>query len=716
VSLQDDTSATEEPAPSAFNQAALIGLEIEAVERDIRRMTHLLADLRRTQRAWLTGGRAEHHVVRVLVGMDDVGWHVLADRRWPGTRTANIDVLVVGPGGVFVVDVKSWSREVRVERDRLWRGDVDASDEVEKLLAQTEAIENVVVDTGLPPTEVVPLLVLAGRQNLRARLDRVLMLGEHDLVPDLVRRGVRLSSDLVDQLVAVLDRECPPMPPSAVRSARQVRPHTELDTPLLETRQLWQAIEAAAALEPIESWMTWLHPLQARHVSSTHHGPARIRGGAGTGKTVLALHRARYLAARGNRVLFTSFLKTLAPINRELFARLAPDERERVEFATIHAVAFRWLREHGVDPRIDESAADTCFSRAWGAVRRDSMLTHLTASPDYWQEEIRTVIKGRGLASLDEYARLARVGRRTPLLPAHRAAVWALYERYQELLRERGVGDLDDLLLAARDLARRTASTRADSGFDAVIVDEVQDLTCSGLQFLHALVGDRTDGLMLVGDGQQSVYPGGFTLAEAGVSVVGRSTVLNRNYRNGELILRYALAVVADDEFDDLESDPAMGLRNIEVGRPGGEVLEVVGDQELAMTAHMEELHCDRDVRYGDMAVLVPRNKIAKHWQRALVRHNVPAILLEDYSGVPCDAVKVGTFHRAKGLEFARVFIPDRDRFPEPQRPGEPDAVYRERAERDRRLLFVALTRARDGLCLGTEPQGARSLEPRSEA
>jgi superfamily I DNA/RNA helicase len=180
------------------------------------------------------------------------------------------------------------------------------------------------------------------------------------------------------------------------------------------------------------------------------------------------------------------------------------------------------------------------------------------------------------------------------------------------------------MLLLARDLARQAAATGADTGFDAVIVDEVQDLTCAGVQFLHALVGDRT-------------------------------------------ILRYALAVVADDQFDDLESDPAMGLRNIEAGRPGGDVLEIVGDrdsQEQAMTAHLEDLHRDGDVRYGDMAVLVPTNRAAERWQRALVRHRVPAILLKDYAGVPCDAVKVGTFHRAKGLEFAWVFIPARDRLP----------------------------------------------------
>jgi hypothetical protein len=87
--------------------------------RVIRPLTQGLSELRRTERAWRVGGRAEHGVVRVLVGMDDVGWHALADRHWPGTRSADIDVIVAGPGGVFVVDVKSWSREVRVERDRL---------------------------------------------------------------------------------------------------------------------------------------------------------------------------------------------------------------------------------------------------------------------------------------------------------------------------------------------------------------------------------------------------------------------------------------------------------------------------------------------------------------------------------------------------------------------------------------------------------------------
>ena|SRR5438552_1594539 len=105
--------------------------------------------------------------------------------------------------------------------------------------------------------------------------------------------------------------------------------------------------------------------------------------------------------------------------------------------------------------------------------------------------------------------------------------------------------------------------------YTAIVVDEVQDLTCVGLMLLNAPVGDAPDGLFLVGDGHQSVYPGGFTLAEAGVSLHGRGAVLERNYRNAREVLTAALAIVSSDVFDDLESDPLPGSRQVEIDRAG---------------------------------------------------------------------------------------------------------------------------------------------------
>ncbi|HEY2518998.1 MAG TPA: UvrD-helicase domain-containing protein, partial [Streptosporangiaceae bacterium] len=639
----------------------------------------MLGELRRRQRRWETGGRGEQAVIRVLVGMD-AAWHVLADRRWPGTRRANIDVILVGPGGVFVIDVKAWRAEARVEHGRLWRGDADAQDAVVKLLDQTSAVEEVLARAGLVPTEVMPLLVLAGRRGIRAQVDRVLVLGEKDLIRELVRWGVRLPPGLIERLIETLDRECPPMPigdggplggPAAVSDQKPELPSWDV---LVSLEELQQALREADQREPIEAWMTWLHPEQAQQVRREFSGPARIRGGAGTGKTVLALHRANYLASQGRRVLFTSFIRTLPRVHQALFARLAPARHDEVTFRSVHALAGDWLPAAPERPKVDERAARSCFDEAWASAGPRSAGSWFGQAKSYWHDEIRTVIKGRDLTSFDEYARLARVGRRAALSPAARADVWQLHEDYSERLATRGILDWADSLRIARDQAREQAADGGDTGFDAVIVDEVQDLTCVGLQFLHALVGDRPDGLLMVGDGQQSVYPGGFTLAEAGISVIGRSTVLTRNYRNGERILRHALTVVAGDQFDDLDTDRAGGRRDLETTRPGGTVVEF-GDgaagRGSAMCSHIRELH-DRDGgRYGDMAVLAPDNTVAGRWREVLRGAGIPVISLEKYAGHPRDQVKVGTFHRAKGLEFAHVFIPDRDRYPRARSPRE---------------------------------------------
>ena len=695
--------------PSALGQAVLLGLEIEGVERQVQHLTDLLKQLRRNERAWRAGAEGERDVVRVLVGMDDAGWHVLPDRRWPGTRRANIDVLVVGPGGVFVIDVKNW-REARIEQGRLWRGDADADDEVRKLLDQTTAVEQVLVDAGLPPTEVVPLLVLAGRRNTTAQLDRVRILGEQDLTRDLVRRGARIAPTLVEGLLDCLDRGCPPMQTTTPTPARPPSPRTPpapQPEAFLSREELLRELVDAAAREPIESWMTWLHPAQARLIGRRSSGPARIRGPAGTGKTVVALHRARYLAARGDRVLFTSLVRTLAPINRALLTRMAPEHVRRVRFSTVHGLAAGCLREHGLDGKHRQTAADTCFALAWAQVGRSASLGQFGVATEYWHDEVSTVIKGRGLTSFDEYAQLARVGRSIPLQSTHREAVWDLYEHYERLRKNRGVLDREDVLLMARDLVRE----KPDTGFDAVIVDEVQDLTCVGLQLLHAFVGDKPDGLLIVGDGQQSIYPGGFTLSEAGVSVVGRSTVLSRNYRNREEILRYAQEVIVGDDFNDLDSASERGHHEVVIERPGGDIHEAsVADataQESALCTHLVRLRDEQHARVGDMAVLVPTNAEAGRWLRVLLARKIPAISLTDYDGTTSDAVKVGTYHRAKGLDFAHVCLPDRNQFPRPRRAAELTEAYLERTALERRQLYVALTRARDSLWMGIRDPAA---------
>ncbi|MDQ1289604.1 MAG: hypothetical protein QG622_3170 [Actinomycetota bacterium] len=683
---------------SALSIAVQINLTRNSILHTVSYWARVLQWMSEDESRWRAGAAGEQHVAQVLADMVETGWTILADRRWPGTRRANIDLLLAGPGGVFVIDAKRWS-DVRISGGVLWHGGAREDEALEKIAAQAAAVQTLLAEEGLAPAEVMALLVLDRLDVPVTRIGTVHVLGERELVRLLTRRARRLTGEQVAQIGDALDRGCPPMPapPAPASPAPAIQPA------LFEVEEIVQILEDAVAAAPIETWMTWLHPTQAKLAKRSWAGPARIRGAAGTGKTVVALHRARHLAAHGRRVLFTSYVGTLPPVFRSLFARLAPDLADDVSFASVHQVAVRLLRSTGADVTVDYAALDDCFARAWSAVRRRSPLADLGVPPNYWRDEIAHVIKGRGITDPADYASLRRVGRRTALQPGHRAAVWELFEQYERRRIDRDLTDWDDVLLAALALLDSQA---LPSPWDAVIVDEVQDLTCTGLRLLHRLGGDAPDGLLMVGDGRQALFPGGFTLAEAGVSVIGRSTVLDRNYRNGATILRYALAAAGTDHLDDLDDDPDQptAVHAVHAARAGGTVVrEEAPDavsQHRALVRHLEDLRA-RGARFGDVALLVTSNAAARHWRRELTDAGIPAMLLAEYDGTQQDAVKVGTFERSKALEFTHVLIPDSDTFPGPPHPHESEDAYAERRDQERKRLHVGHTRARDGLWLG---------------
>lgn len=714
---------------SALSEADARQEAIDLVLDELDRMQTLLAALKADQAHWRTGAEGEAQVVEVLLDIGQAGWFVLADRRWPGTSRANLDVIVVGPSGVFVIDVKNW-RDVRVESGSLWHGQSPRDVELDKLRDQCDAVEDVLSVAGFPPSQVLPVLVLAGRAQAPILLSGVTIMGERNLHQELLRRGHLLSEEQVRSLVAALDRGCPPSqgrqrrdslvnprraptdpvpaaPDRASRTTRKIDPDAST-APLLDTDDLIEAMIASACAGPIESWMTWLHPDQSALVKRSWNGPARIRGAVGTGKTVVALHRVKYLARQTQgRILVTSFVRTVPAVQRALFQRLAPDLADRVEFTHLHSWSLRLLRARGHEVAVDRDRARSLFSLAWLHSGRSSVIGSMAVDIGYWYEEIGAVIKSRGLTDAEQYFALERIGRRTTLRRQQREAVWGLFEEYERLKAQRGILDWHDVLLRARDEARAIPVT----DYGAVVVDEVQDLTVVGLQLLHSLVGDRRNGLLLVGDGQQAVYPGSYTTAEAGISLSGRAAVLRQNYRNGGDILSRALQIVADDEFADLESSPESGAREVDVARPGGLVTEVSATDETSqtqalVTAIMDAT--DAGVRPGDIAVLCATNGRVTVWQGRLRHAGVPAMALTDYDGLPVNSVKVGTYQRAKGLEFAHVLIPDLHLASPAQAMHEPEDAYRERRELEARQLFVAMTRARDRLWLcRVEPDGS---------
>ncbi|MEU8583964.1 nuclease-related domain-containing DEAD/DEAH box helicase [Streptomyces abikoensis] len=692
---------------AAGGSASTRAQEARRHERELREQ---LRAAQREARRWEAASEGERKVAAQLLMLTERGWRLLVDRRWPGTRSANVDMLLIGPGGVFVIDVKNWRAAPETADGHLAAARQRRDGEVGKLLAVTRLAEAAVAELGMSPVAVRPVMVFAGR-SFSGELGRVRLLGEREVGPALLAERTRLAPARVGEVAGHLARVFPAYEGSSVPAGRSgaspaahapQEPTEALFTDaLFDVESLRDAAVEAARRGPIEQWMTFLHPDQVALVRRNWSGPARVSGPAGTGKTAVALHRAALLAQRTTgRVLYVTFASNLPRVQATFLRTMSPAVADRVEFRSLHSWSLKFLEERGIPHRLHGEGALTAFNRAWIHRGRDSVLGTLDPSPHYWHEEVDCVIKGRGITRFEEYATLRRHRRRTHLRRPHREAVWALYEEYERVRAERGVHDFNDILGLALAEARARPGR---SPYAAVIADEVQDLTLVGVRLLHALVGDAPNGLLLVGDGQQAVYPGGFRLSDAGIDVRGdRGQVLRVNYRNAKEILDTALAVVAEDAFDDIDGTRLAGLRDVDLTYRGGQVTRAV----LRTPAELDEallaaLRGRGEAGWPDSAVLCPTRRETEHYQRLLARAGIPQCSLERYDGRPVPGVKIGGYRRAKGLEFKHVYLPGHTTAGSPE-PLEEDGIALEREELGRARLFVAMTRARDTLWLGS--------------
>ncbi|MFJ6169512.1 UvrD-helicase domain-containing protein [Curtobacterium sp. NPDC092190] len=683
----------------------------ESAGAEARRQRSLAAEHRRRaddaeQRAsrYEIAERTESETARILAPLAGIGYHLLADRRWPGSRTAQVDMVVVGRSGVFIVDTKAW-RDVAVHNDRITRGQEDVTDDIARLADLAYSTEAALVDIGLAPGEVHAVAALAGQKKMHARVASVDIVGVHDLIGHITKRGARLSAKRVDEVLAALLEHFPVIGEAPAAAQQLVVPAPVLpreQVPTLDDETVDHLLDGVLEA-PIEDWMAFLDPAQAKLVRRNFNGPARIRGAAGTGKTVVGLHRAAYLArATGGRVLFTTYIRTLPAVLESLLERLAPDMVGRVDFVNVHAFANRLLKERGVTFAIETLEAQRAFSDAWNVISASSPLKAARFTRRYWEDEVAYVIKGRGLTRFDEYADLARVGRKHALPVEVRQAVWDLYEAYSSNLRRRGVCDFEDTVLLARDALRELPLDR----YDAVIVDEAQDLSCAMVSLLHALVGDRPDGLTLIGDGQQTIYPGGYTLGEVGISLTGRGVVLDVNHRNTAEILDFAKQMVTDDQFMDIEGIDGAGDAVSAVSRsgeqPGVHHFADRDAHDAALLARVEQVLRLVGTGHGDVGILTATNPQADKVRAVLDAAGVPSVSLKYYAGKSSDQIRVGTIKRAKGLEFKQVLLPHVPAKLLTDAPETESVADRERRELDRRELYVGMTRARDGLWVGS--------------
>ena len=447
---------------------------------------------------------------------------------------------------------------------------------------------------------------------------------------------------------------------------------------------------AAVLRQPLDRWIAFLHPSQRALVGLDASGPVKVTGSAGTGKTVVALHRARELARRGQRVLLASYVNTLCDnLARNLRKLCTPRELTAITVSTLHKQALALART--LDPIVepaDDSFVATLLEQLAGVHAPTTDRAFLRAEWD-------AVVDRQGLTSWPEYRGARRTGRGRAMAAAERKALWAVFGGVQEALVTRHRATWSML---CRQAESALASGAVASPFDAVIVDEVQDLRPAELRLVRAM--SRPELLMLCGDAGQRIYPGGFTLGALGIDVRGRGHVLRINYRTTAQIRAQADRVL-DREADDLDGGTAARGRARSLLSGPEPSLAGFADRgdELAAAVDWLAARLADGLSPADLAAFARSNRRVEQLVAALRERGLTATPLDD-DDLAASAIAVGTMHRAKGLEFKAVLVLSAGADSLPARGAlnaAADPADREAAlARERQLLYVAMTRARD--------------------
>ncbi|MFJ2751004.1 UvrD-helicase domain-containing protein [Streptomyces sp. NPDC087297] len=458
---------------------------------------------------------------------------------------------------------------------------------------------------------------------------------------------------------------------------------------------------------PFDAWRVFLHPSQRRIAyHPSYNGPARVTGGPGTGKTVVALHRALHLArqlpddAPDESVLLTTYTRNLAADLRHGLELLIPDKalRAKIRVVNVDALANQLVREDRGGPLNILTSQKEINSR-WDALARRLGLDY---SDVFLDQEWRQVVLAQDLRSPEAYLKASRSGRGTALSPLRRAQVWRAVEGFTRELRQ--AAEWTFLQVCAE--AARLLEPRTDRPFRHVVIDEAQDLHPAQWRLLRASVAPGPDDLFIAGDTHQRIYGNKASLRSLGVNVTGRSHRLRINYRTTHEILQWSASLLNGQSLDDMDggTESLTGYRSVLNGgnpelRASADKAEEISD----LTARIAQWVND-GVEPREIGVAVRYMQLGKEIAQALERAELPVRLLGTAQATgDGTGVCIGTMHRMKGLEFRCVAVAGVSDSIVPLAstltPAEVDAQqHREDLLGELSLLFVACTRAREVL------------------
>lgn len=606
-----------------------------------------------------------------------------------------------------------------------------------------------------PAAEPEPLLAGLTAEELTERLGidpalaaRALTVTTDDEMMALAERAVSwqglalldlAAGEAVDEVRAKLDLDQPPAVAADASVDEKLLAGFRTRTGQMQFAWLEddEALRQAIEGSDFAAWRIFLHPEQRKYAETTYRGAFRLTGGAGTGKTVVLVHRARTLAQRTPeaRLLLTTFTRTLADALRDSLRLLDPTVAiasaigERgVAVSGIDAAALFVVRTADPDQvsiAVEQVLGISGFrfnaTPSSGRARWREAIDTVGAtlppelrSPAFLEAEYDAVVLARRVRSRDDYLRVRRTGRGVALGRAQRAAVWEAIAAYRAAAAVSGTLDFSEVAAVAAAIA----GDRPGGFVDHVLVDEGQDLSPAHWQLLRALVPEGPDDLFIAEDAHQQIYGQRVVLGRHGIRIVGRSRRLSLNYRTTQQVLGFATTVLDGGDYSDLDDDAVdgTGYRSVRRGRVPEMVATSTLEEEIGQVARVLEEWIAAGVAPETIGILARDQQLLSIIADSLGDHGQEVRVIDRGTAPGKRRPLLMTMHRAKGMEFRCVAIvgANRDLLPASYLlDSVPEGERAELLQRERSLFYVAATRARDELVVLWEGEPSKFLPAR---
>ena len=403
-------------------------------------------------------------------------------------------------------------------------------------------------------------------------------------------------------------------------------------------------------------WKLFLHPTQMELVNRDFNGPAKVTGPAGTGKTVVALHRAKRLvkSLHGNdRVLFTTFTKSLSNDIHERIGEIVPVEnRQKIEILNLDLLIRKLIRDQKMGIRIDYDLS-AFWSEALERVGLDNQY-----DVDFLSDEWSQVLVPNSIDNLRDYLSVIRVNRGKKLSRASKDDLVKVFEVYKSLMIEHSLYDVEYAKLLLSDQIQKSYP---DGLYKHIIVDEAQDMSPQSFKLLRILAGKTHENdLFVVGDSRQRIYKNRATLKFCNIDVVGRSYNLDINYRTSDAISTMANNMIKNEIFDDLDGNDitTAQIQSLMTGDEPRIITEDSIQKETSIIVDHINILVSKDVDLSEICILSRRNTQVDEYFEHLSNRGIKIVKISSEDPFDnSDSVKIMTMHRVKGLEFGHIII-----------------------------------------------------------